>query len=185
MKGQVDYKMNKRIGNGVAASVILGYTTNNFNLSNTIRYYSARYNQGFRNRAINYQFDQLYPLKNYFRNVAQWAFFTDYQGSSLFNYAVLLKHKLPIAKKISLNTNLDLNVVYDFDNKRTYAFPAYEVLFNLFYVSAIKFEIGVTNRHMALNSYYQGVSLSKMPFISYGFRLDLDRLDRPSRFSKP
>lgn len=178
IQAQFDFKLNNIVGNGIASSIRIDYFTEHIELSNTIRYYSSNYNLGFKNDNINYiNRGQLYPLKNYDRDIAQWAFFTNLQNSDLVSYEIVSSKFFRIKDRLTLQSKLDCNFIYDITNSNVSIFPAYEVNLEFRYFKKLKFKIGVTNKHMELLSFYQSSSLSTTPFITYGFSLDLQEIN--------
>ena len=178
IEGQLDYRLNNSFGNDLASSLSLNLRFGDYNLKNTVRYYGSTYNRGFKNTSVNYLGNQLYPLKNYFRNLTQWAFFTNFQNTSVLNYELLFENAFRIAPKIQIRTKLDLNLVYLIDRDDFDIYPAYDVMIDWYYLNSLKFEIGLTNKHMELFSYYQSSTLSKIPFLTYGFTLDLQDINK-------
>jgi hypothetical protein len=103
--------LNKIIGNGVAGSIVFLYKTENLNLKNSIRYYSSNYNKGFKDTNVRFgnPLGQLYPIKNYFRSLSQWALFTDYQETDVINYELGIEYLRSITRKIKFDTQIDGN----------------------------------------------------------------------------
>ena len=180
---QFDYKINSAIGNGIAAMTTLNYSRSNLSIANTFRYFNSKYNVGSKNTNVNYisRQEQLYPLKNYNRNISQWALFTNYQNSSLLNYEIVLDYVMDFSDRVNLNTKIDGNLIYDLTNDDIILFPAYDLTVNLHFFSKFKFQIGFTNKHMELFNYFQSSSLSMVPFVKYGFTLDLESINEQDR----
>ena len=105
--------------------------------------------------------------------MAQWAFFTNFQNSDLFNYEIVANKIFWIKDRLELQAKIDCNFIYDITNNKVSIFPAYEVNWEFNQFKKLTFEMGFTNKHMELLSYYQSSSLSRTPFITYGFSLDL------------
>ncbi|MFT4661116.1 MAG: hypothetical protein ACI8XB_001387, partial [Patiriisocius sp.] len=72
-----------------------------------MKYYQAAFNDGYGYGNVNFTDggssfvgEQLYPLKNYYRNVNQWAMLTQFQGTDVFNFEVVLKYQERIYRKL-------------------------------------------------------------------------------------
>jgi len=141
-----------------------------------------RFSIEYKKENYRYQLsEQLYPLKNYNRNISQWALFTNYQNSSLLNYEIVLDYVMDFSDRVNLNTKIDGNLIYDLTNDDIILFPAYDLTVNLHFFSKFKFQIGFTNKHMELFNYFQSSSLSMVPFVKYGFTLDLESINEQDR----
>lgn len=176
LTGQFDVRINKTIQTSYATSLIIKYQTEKIFIKSSIRYYDKSYNEGYKNTAVSYRGNQIFPLKNYFRSISQWAFFTDSQNSSLANFELVFQKRLNLTEKIRINSNIDCNLLYDLTQNNLLIYPAYEILYNFHYLKNLKFEIGITNKHMELRSHYQSSTLSKVPFVTYGIKLELKEI---------
>lgn len=173
-KFQLDGRSNTRIGKGVAlgAQVVMKYEKQKFKIG--YQHYSKDYNEGYfqsdkvdyNTNFLNFTGTQLYPLKNYFRPINQWALFTSFQGSHIHNLEIQYSIKNDLYKKLYYIANVDINLLHNSASNQLLLFPAYEIGFGLNFGELISLELSSTNKHMNLNRVYQGHSLSELPFMS-------------------
>lgn len=157
--------------NSIAALIGLSYKPNsNLKLTSSLRYYAAEYNLYYKNPSeIKYR-DwpnspyvglQLYPLKNFYRNMNQWALFTERQNVDIFNLELTIDYYKKIHKSIGLISKLDFNIMRADD--QWIALPIYDVGLSLKPIDNIEFRITASNKHMNLDNFYQTFYLSKKP----------------------
>lgn len=173
---QADVRFNKTLNTSFAGAIVVSGVFNKLKIKNSLRYYDADFNKGYKNDKLSYRGDNLYPIKNYHRDMSQWALFTDFQESALFNYELVADYKWALTRRINLATKLDGNLIYDITNEEILFFPAYDLMFHFHYLNGLKFEIGITNKHMEVNNHYQSSALSRLPFITYGFTVDVNNI---------
>lgn len=176
-------KLNNK--NNIALKTEIEYNKNNFKIKIKHRYFGKNYNLGhyersyydkkYRYRLINnprisYYYN--YPLKNYFRNVSQWAFYTEYQESLNINSLELLSsYSLNLYKNFNLDIELEALSVFrnSTDYKNYFIYYFYSA--NLYYQAYDNLKIGLysTNKQMNLDIQYQGFYQAKYPM--FGFNI--------------
>ncbi len=176
---QLDYRLNPNFTNGIAYG--LGYQTQfkDHKVKARIRYYDKAYNAGhqfdqlidYSNRAGGFTGDQLYPLKNYYRPINQWGLYTSYQGSNIYALEVCYDVRKTIYKKLKLISNFDINLLQVSKTDYFLVFPAYNTGLAYQFFDNFCFELTGTNKHMDLNNFYQGHTLSEQPFMAIAFKL--------------
>jgi hypothetical protein len=153
-----------------------------------MKYYQAAFNDGYGYGNVNFTDggssfvgEQLYPLKNYYRNVNQWAMLTQFQGTDVFNFEVVLKYQERIYRKLYWLFDADLNFIPDV-GVNVMINPNYNTGLKINFEKNFEFAITVTNKHMNLQSYYQSISASELPFLSYSFRMNLDKIKLGTKY---
>jgi hypothetical protein len=173
-KLQIENRTNSRIGTGISlgAEYELKFTDNEFEIR--YQYYDDQYNQeyfsfekvDYNTNFLNYTGTQVYPLKNYFRPINQWALFTSFQGSNIHNFQVRYSGKKHIYKSLYFKAECELNILRSSFSNKWWLFPAYDTGIEIDLANFISMDITTTNKHMNLSTVYQGHSLSKLPFMS-------------------
>jgi len=146
-------------------------------IKTNLRYYSSFFNSGYKNPdIINYRGsegspyvgEQLYPLKNYYRELNQWAFFTDRQLTDILNLEFYLQYLPRIHNDLWGEFELDLNV--NIENWDWKIYPIYNVGISLYPIRDLKIKISLTNKHMNLDSFYHTFYISKVPRFAFEIR---------------
>jgi len=174
VKIQFEQRSGSRIENAFAVGIAYSLTQKNQKLKMRYQFYSGAYNEGYfrpgqvsyNTSFFNFTGSQLYPLKNYYRPVNQWALYTSFAGRDLHNIEIVYELKKDIYRQVYFKGIGDFNMVldgqsYDFD-----LFPAYEIGFGMSLGGLFSLELAATNKHMNLDTVYQGHYLSELPFLS-------------------
>ena len=179
IKAQFDYRFNPGLQNGIAFG--LGYEASfkTQKMAMRLRYYEKTYNKGHQfGQPINYNEagggftgDQLYPLKNYYRPINQWALYTSFQENNLYALEINYAIKQTIYKKLKLIANIDANFIYRTEKEDIITYPAYNIGLAYQFFTNFRFELTGTNKHMDLDNFYQGHALSELPFTAISFKL--------------
>ncbi len=162
------------------------------NLSAGYRYFGYNYlknhyetffrNDYFRYRSIIYGQDfpndkgpMLYPLKNYFRPVSQFALYSEYQPeNNMTGIEFSACWEQQLSKKIGNKADLELlNIHKNIHNYNNYYFYYYYTNF-IYYEMFPGFKGGlyVTNKLMNLDVQYQTFYQSRHPFFGFHFTWD-------------
>lgn len=183
IEGQIDVRLNPEMTSGLALGVQANYTESKVTISTALRYYSEVYNFGYRSRKPNYTYggdvfigEQLYPLKNYYRNYAQWAAYTHIGPSDLIAVVLTSTWEEDIYRKLGLFYDVDFNYIHDITRKENYLLPIYNAGIQMRFLSNFIGRLSLTNKHMELNDAYQTFAVSKKPFISFGFSMLINQL---------
>lgn len=174
LKLQLEGRANSRIGRGLAIGTEYVFNSTIHKLKFRYQYYSKAYNQDYfsfekvdyNTSFFNFTGTQLYPLKNYYRTINQWAFFTAFQNNNIHNFEIYYFSKNTIYKKLYYTSSIDVNLMHSSASNNFRLFPAYDIGFGLNFGNIISVELTATNKHMNLNKVYQGHSLSESPFMS-------------------
>ena len=173
---QLNFRFRDILG-VLSPALFAGYKTEkeNYTLTTNLRYYTARFNAGYKNEnkiqyrgnsASPYVGRQLYPLKNYYRPLNQWAFFTELENMNILNLELILNYKKLIYKNIGFELDIDVNLNLADNVFRIY--PLYEAGLAFNALPFFKAKISGTNKHMNLDSFYQAFYISKIPLLSIG-----------------
>lgn len=178
---QVDMRINPELGNSLAIGLKANYKEENIKISSALRYYAAEFNFGYNGKEPNYSGfgdnyvgEQLYPLKNYYRNYSQWAAYTHLGPSDLIALEVTSSWEEKLYKKFGVFYDLDFNYIYDLDRDVQYFFPIYNSGIQVDFLSNFIGKISLTNKHMELRNYYQTFAVSRKPFISLGITVKIE-----------
>jgi len=171
---QAEVRANDRIGNGLAIAAAYQAVIGIHKLKLRYQYYDSQYNEeyitfdkvDYNTNFLNYTGTQLYPLKNYFRPINQWAFLTAFQNSSIHNFEFNYLVKKGICKSVYMLGLLDINLLHSSFSDDWSLYPAYEFGLGVTAGDLISIEVSATNKHMNLNNAYQGHSLSERPYFS-------------------
>jgi hypothetical protein len=181
LEAQIDFRVNKTLSASKAFAI--KYSSNlhtNFRFQTTVRYFDSQYNQGYATfgprfrDGSSYVGLQLYPLKNFYRPMNQWALMTEQQGTDVLNVELCLKTQKNLSSKIAFFANLEFNLVYRFTGKKPIYYPLYESGFSYTFFKNFIYSISVTNKQMNLDSFYQTFYLSRRPMLSYNVTFNLN-----------
>ncbi len=175
---QLYFSLDTRINSqNTSFAMALKYETSLFTI--VARYYQKEFNKGYKNegvvryrRGTNYVGNQLYPLKNYYYSMNQWAFITQHQTSDLLNLEFKTNIKRKLYKSTYLEFSTDLNAIYLISDKKIKLYPLYNLGVSVVPLENTLFKLSATNKHMNLDTYYQTFYISKLPFIALGFELE-------------
>ncbi len=182
LEGQAEFRMVKDSPISSALGMKLNYKSERIKLSTAVRYYESEFNQGYNGRrpryssGNNYVGTQLYPLKNYYRDFSQWAVYTHMEDQDLLAFVFSFSWESNREKRIGYFCDLDVNYIYDMTNSQDYFYPIYNAGFQANFLKVFNGRISVTNKHMDLRNFYQTFSVSKIPFLSLGVSLEIDKL---------
>jgi hypothetical protein len=117
----------------------------------------------------------LYPLKNYFRPVSQWALYTEYRGlGDIYSFELLASWEWDIYKSLSHKLDVELINIHRetavHGNSYTYLFYT-----SFLYIELFKdFDVGIyiSNKQMNLDVQYQTFYQMKYPFFGFHFTYD-------------
>ncbi|NNF35766.1 MAG: hypothetical protein HKN68_16780 [Saprospiraceae bacterium] len=146
-------------------------------IKTNLRYYSSFYNVDYKNQeTISYRGSedspyvgkQLYPLKNYYRELNQWAFFTDRQLTDILNMEFYMNYMPMLHKKLRGEIEMDLNV--NIENWEFRVYPIYNVGISVLPIRDLKVKVSLTNKHMNLDNFYHTFYISKVPRIAFEIR---------------
>ena len=191
LETQIDFRINKTHSASKALAVKISKKLNaNFDIHAAVRYFDSEFNYGyatfgprFRDGG-SYVGPQLYPLKNFHRSMNQWALMTNQQGADVLNVEICLKAKKNLTSKISLYSNLDLNLVYNFRDRNAIYYPIYEAGLSYTFFKDFMYSIGITNKQMNLDTYFQTFYLSNKPMIYYNVAFNLNDIKLSSHKRK-
>lgn len=114
----------------------------------------------------------------------QWALMTKQQGTDVLNVEICLKAKKNLTSKISLYSNLDLNLVYNFRARNDIYYPIYEAGLSYAFFKDFMYSIGITNKQMNLDTYFQTFYLSNKPMMYYNVAFNLNDIKLSSHKRK-
>lgn len=191
LETQIDFRINKTYSASKALAVKFSKKLNaNFDIHAAVRYFDSEFNYGyatfgprFRDGG-SYVGPQLYPLKNFHRSMNQWALMTKQQGADVLNVEICLKAKKNLTSKISLYSNLDLNLVYNFRARNDIYYPIYEAGLSYAFFKDFIYSIGITNKQMNLDTYFQTFYLSNKPMMYYNVAFNLNDIKLSSHKKK-
>lgn len=171
-KLQLNKRINGKIANNNLPAIFAGVKLSDY-LSINARFYPKEFNQGFKDlNRIRYRGSlptpyvglQLYPLKNYFRNLNQWAFFTERSNIDILNFEVIYHNTIRLTSVFSIDNRIDFNL--NVENKTLKFYPLYDVGVALQPIDKFKFRFSLTNKIMNLDNYYQTFYLLSSPSFS-------------------
>ena len=181
LETQIDFRIYKTYSASKALAVKLSKKLNaNFDIHGAVRYFDSEFNYGYATfgprfrESGSYVGPQLYPLKNFHRSMNQWALMTNQQGADVLNVEICLKAKKNLTSKISLYSNLDLNLVYNFRDRNAIYYPIYEAGLSYTFFKDFMYSIGITNKQMNLDTYFQTFYLSNKPMMYYNVAFNLN-----------
>ncbi len=183
LEGQVDVRLSNELSPSVAFGAVFTYSEKQLSLSSSVRYYSNDFNLGYNGSRPryygpngSYTGDQLYPLKNFYRNLSQWALYTHMGNIDLLAFEFNSSWTKKIYNKLSGYYDLDFNYIYDIEEGQGYIYPIYSAGLQVNFLPIFNGRISVTNKHMELRNFYQTSSISKAPFLSLGFTLRVEKI---------
>ncbi len=121
-----------------------------------------RYLGGFSSPYVG---SQLYPLKNYYRPMNQWALFSSMQSSSVFNINLRLFKKMNLNDLFYIIFDSDTNLIRT--EQSVEVFPLYDLGLSLEPYESLSFYAGITNKHMKLDSHFQTFYASELPSVKF------------------
>jgi hypothetical protein len=135
LEAQADFRMNTadRISKAIGIKYALK-SSEWIIFYAALRYFDFEFNKGYAaykpqyRNGNNFIGAQLYPLKNYYRPMNQWAFLTSHQYKDLFNFELNANIKVPVYKKITLFADVDFNFIYEPQIEKSFFYPLYNVL---------------------------------------------------------
>lgn len=157
----------------------------NIKAEGNIRYFGANYISGHyggsaylyrSNHSREARGEYLYPLKNYFRPLSQFALYSEYRPTQIISYELSLNWKQKLFNKISHDVdlevlNLNTDGFYDEPNTSfTYYYYTYFLYYNIF--PGFKAGFYLTNKLMNVDVLYQTFYQSDKPFIGIHFTWD-------------
>ncbi len=181
IKGQFETRLSQDLETGYALGLQFNTSWRSQVLKMKYQYYSSSFNQGYANNTMidyttsfsDFTGTQLYPLKNFYRPINQWAFFTSLQGNNIHNIELSSKIEKPLGKSLNFVSDIDINIYHGSLNGWIFN-PAYSIGLGIDFGNLIDFEITATNKHMNLDSFYQGHYLSKDPYLSIEIKMNLE-----------
>lgn len=183
LQAQAEVRLSPEQALSSALGIKLSYTQKKLTIASALRYYEARFNQGYDGRAPRYLGGggryigpQLYPLKNFYRNLSQWALYTHRPNSTLIAAEWTAHWEDDLYKKIGVFCDADFNYIYDVTNGEHYFYPSYNAGMQINFASVFNARVSLTNKHMELRDFYQTFALSRYPFLSFGFHMQLESL---------
>ena len=189
LEAQLDVRINPNIDPSLAAGIRYKYQENDLSLTSSLRYYADGFNLGYSGRGPRYAGpggsylgEQLYPLRNFYRDMSQWALYTHSVRGDLWTFEVSGKWNKRIYKKLSLNCILDINYLHDVEDNSGQIFPIYDIGAQVDFLRVFKGGISVTNRHMELRNFYQTLAVSRAPFLSLSFRVVVDQIKLGTKY---
>jgi hypothetical protein len=180
---QLDFRINKP--DSISKAIAIKYTYNSnkwIKFHSALRYMDLAFNQGYANFKPSYRNgnkfvgEQLYPLKNYYRPMNQWAFLTSHQYRDLVNFELNLNIKYPIYRKVSFFADLDYNFIYEPQLDKMFQYPLYNAGLNINFTKNFILTFSATNKQMNLDNFYETFYISKMPLFSYNFKFYLENI---------
>ena len=174
LRFQIENRSNSRIGKGLGLAADYLFNVVNDKVRIRYQYYDDQYNQeyftfekvDYSTNFLNYTGSQLYPLKNYYRPVNQWALFTSFQGGRIHNFELSYSVTKGLYKRLYFKGDYEMNILHSSFSNKWLLFPAYDTGVGIDFGDIMAIEITATNKHMDLSAVYQGHSLSELPFMS-------------------
>ncbi len=188
--GQLEARINEINKTSFAIGIQGKYASNSIDIRSSLRYYQSDFNRGYFSNVpqyatlTSYVGEQLYPLKNYYRDYSQWAAYSELQGRDVVAFELSLNYEKLIYKQLSFFGNLDLNIYGDIETGTGRTFPIYNSGIKINFLKQFSSSISLTNKHMNLFESFQTFYASRVPFLSYGVQLNLDRIPLRTRYFK-
>jgi hypothetical protein len=148
-----------------------------------INYRFLNYQNNFYNYTYRYRNDRspiypggiMYPLKNYFRPVSQFAFYSEYQNVfDVFSLELYLDWDYTIHKKLHHRLNTEIISIHRMTNKYgnyyTYLYYTSYLYYNIF--KGFNAGIYISNKQMNRDVQYQTFYQMKYPFFGFHFTYD-------------
>ncbi len=180
---QFETRINRKQNVAGAGGVRFKFEHDRLRLTSSLRYYSTNFNLGYngykpRYSGINgsYKGPQLYPLKNFYRDLSQWALYTHSYKGDLITFELTGEWQKPLFRNVSGFCAIDFNYIYNASERVGKAFPIYNVGLQVEFLSNFIGKVSATNKHMELRHFYQTASISKRPFLSLGVAFRLDKM---------
>lgn len=181
---QADFRINQPDNMSKAFGIKYAYHSDKwFKFHSALRYMDLEFNKGYANFKPNYRSgnkfvgEQLYPLKNYYRPMNQWAFLTSHESRDLINFELNANVKYPIYKKISVFADIDYNCIYEPQLEKMFQYPLYNAGLNINFTKNFILTFSATNKQMNLDNFYQTFYISKAPLFSYNFKYYLENVN--------
>jgi hypothetical protein len=182
LESQIEFRLNSILGNSLAAGIGVSGQYKNLKYASRVKYYKAEFNDGyfstntFYRDGASYTGEQLYPLKNFYRNYSQWGNYTKTQGRDLLGFELVASWEQPIKDRLLFFTDVDLNIIGDPETRTGKTVPLYSIGLRTRYFDFLKTEFFFTNKHMNLNTFYQTFQASELPFFGGSVILEIDRI---------
>lgn len=181
LTGQLETRLNKDLETGYAFGLQYDTKWRSQVLKIKYQYYSSSFNRGYTNGSqIDYSTSfsdftgpQFYPLKNFYRPINQWALFTSLEGNNIHNVEFSSEFEKPMFGALNFIGDFDINLYHSSLGGWSYN-PAYSIGINFDFGNLIDFEITATNKHMNLDSFYQGHYLSEDPYVAIEVRMNFE-----------
>ncbi len=150
------------------------------------RYYGKKYNESHYNRDQLFRGDPdpvrpssigkyLYPLKDYYYPISQWAIYTEYRARYVLGTELRIDLQHNIKNRLKANLNVEnLWIVSGFEKISDhffYCFYTYYIYWELF--KNVKLGLYITNKIMNLDLPYKTSYMAKYPFIGVHFHKKL------------
>ncbi len=183
-EGNIDVRQNPNMSPSLAAGLRMKYSNENLKLKSALRYYAERFNQGYNgSRPLYYSgwFNsftgpQLYPLKNFYRDLSQWALYTHSGMTEILAFELTGSWEKNIYRKINGFAEVDLNYLFDLKQKSGSLYPMYNTGIQVNFLPEFYGRVSMTNKHMDLRNFYQTASASKAPFLALGVGMELGQI---------
>lgn len=188
VEGQIEVRINKE--DRFSKALAIKYANSSYKYLSfyaAIRYYEYEFNRGYASFKPRYRNgdkfvgEQLYPLKNYYRPMNQWAFLSARQYRDVVNFEGNLKLNLPLRKKLFLFADIDFNYIYEPQTKRSFYYPLYNSGLQIKFTQNFALSLSFTNKQMNLDNFYQTFYISQLPIFSYNFSYSLENLKLAKR----
>lgn len=187
VQSQLEWRMNDVLGNSMAAGLEFKYEIKNLELNSRLKYYQSEFNLGYGTNRIlseglkpyrgrsSYVGEQLYPLKNFFRDYSQWGNYTKLQGNDLIGLELNVLWEKKIWNNIHFMSDIDFHLIANPKTQTGRTIPLYSIGLRSKYFDFLKTEFYFTNKFMNLDSFYQTFQASRKAF--FGGRVELDLED--------
>jgi hypothetical protein len=183
LEQQVELRLNKTLGQSLAAAFKLNVKVKKLNFNTAIKYFDTNFNAGYFNRfsapftnGQEYVGFALYPLKNYYRANSQWSNYTKEIGSDLLGLEIGFIWEKAFSRKWSFVSDIEYLLIGDITNENLINVPFYDVGIQHNFLKILAGKFSITNKHMDIFTNYQTHAASKHPFMSYAIQLDLDEM---------
>ena len=191
LESQIEFRINDDLGTSVAAGIGVTGQFKTLKFGSRLKYYSANFNNGyfstllFYRNGARYVGQQLYPLKNYYRDYSQWGNYTRVQNRNLLGFELTVSWNQPINKNIYFFTDIDLNIIGDPETQTGNTIPLYNLGLSVRFFDLIKTDFFFTNKHMNLDTFYQTFQASVLPFFAGTVSIDLNKMPLKTMYLTP
>lgn len=190
MEGQIDIRFQSGVPASLASAVRFKTKIKQLEFSSSIRYYSFNFNHGYNGELPRYYWSegsyvgpQLYPMKNFYRTLSQWALYSHNQSNYMLAIELTGSWAKRIHKKIFSFCDFDINVLHNLKKNDVKIFPIYNLGIKQQFLKKFNGSVSLTNKHMELRDFYQTASISTWPYLALGVTMELNqlKLNRPDR----